>query len=108
MGVCIGGCLAFRAAMNPEVLAGACFYATDIHKRSLGLGANDDSLDRMGEIQGEMMMVWGRQDPHVPEEGRRLIQARMSEAGVLFTWHEFNGAHAFLRNKGPLEARHSR
>ncbi len=101
MGVCIGGCLAFRAAMNPEVLAGACFYATDIHKRSLGLGANDDSLDRMGEIQGEMMMVWGRQDPHVPEEGRRLIQARMSEAGVLFTWHEFNGAHAFLRDEGP-------
>ena len=38
MGICIGGHLAFRAAMNPEVLAGACFYATDIHKRSLGQG----------------------------------------------------------------------
>ncbi len=101
MGVCIGGHLAFRAAMNPEVLAGACFYATDIHTRSLGRGLKDDSLDRMGEIKGEMMMVWGRQDPHVPEEGRRLIQARMSEAGVLFTWHEFNGAHAFLRDEGP-------
>ena len=36
MGICIGGHLSFRAAMNPEVLAGACFYATDIHKRSLG------------------------------------------------------------------------
>ena len=59
----------------------------------------------MGEIQGEMMMVWGRQDPHVPEEGRRLIQARMSEAGVLFTWHEFNGAHAFLRDEGPRPTR---
>ncbi len=101
MGICIGGHLAFRAAMNPEVLAGACFYATDIHKRSLGLGMNDNSLDRMGEIKGEMMMVWGRQDPHVPEEGRRLIQARMSDAGVLHTWHEFNGAHAFLRDEGP-------
>jgi len=101
MGICIGGHLAFRAAMNQEVLAGACFYATDIHKRSLGAGMNDNTLDRMNEIRGEMMMVWGRQDPHVPEEGRRLIQARMSEAGIVYTWHEFNGAHAFLRDEGP-------
>src|SRR6185312_337881 len=43
MGICIGGHLAFRAAMNPEVLAASCFYATDIHKGSLGLGG-DDSL----------------------------------------------------------------
>jgi len=101
MGICIGGHLSFRAAMNPDVEAGACFYATDIHKRSLGLGMNDNTLDRMPEIKGEMMMIWGRQDPHVPEEGRRLIQARMSEAGVHHTWHEFNGAHAFLRDEGP-------
>ncbi|MBV9124308.1 MAG: dienelactone hydrolase family protein [Planctomycetes bacterium] len=101
MGICIGGHLAFRCAMNPEVLAGACFYATDIHKRSLGLGMNDNTLDRMPEIKGEMLMIWGRQDPHVPEEGRRLIQARMSEAGILYTWHEFNGAHAFMRDEGP-------
>jgi carboxymethylenebutenolidase len=25
----------------------------------------------------------------------------MIEAGVHFTWHEFNGAHAFLRDEGP-------
>ena len=101
MGVCIGGHLSFRAAMNPEVLAGACFYATDIHSRTLGQGKNDNTLDRIGEIRGEMMMVWGRQDPHVPKEGRMLIQARMADAKVNFTWHEFNGAHAFLRDEGP-------
>jgi len=28
MGICIGGHLAFRAAMNPDVLAATCFYAT--------------------------------------------------------------------------------
>src|SRR5579872_2670824 len=55
MGICVGGHLAFRAAMNAEVLAGACFYATDIHKGSLGLGG-DDSLARTGEIRGEMLM----------------------------------------------------
>lgn len=63
MGFCIGGHLAFRAAMNSGVRAAACFYATDIHKSSLGKGMNDNSLQRLRELanQGtEMMMIWGR------------------------------------------------
>jgi carboxymethylenebutenolidase len=101
MGICIGGHLAFRAAMNPEVLATTCFYATDIHKRGLGAGMNDDTLDRIPEIQGEMLMIWGRQDPHVPLEGRLKIHAAMEAAGTFFQWHEVNGAHAFIRDEGP-------
>ena len=86
--------------MNPEILAGVCFYATDIHKGSLGQGG-DNTLARMGELKAEMLMIWGRQDPHIPNEGRALIQKAMIDAGVLFSWHEFNGAHAFLRDEGP-------
>jgi carboxymethylenebutenolidase len=100
MGICIGGHLAFRAALNPEIRAGACFYATDLHSRSLGQGG-DDTLERAGDIRGEMLMVWGRQDPHIPVEGRLLIYQRLTAAGVNFTWHEFNGAHAFMRDEGP-------
>jgi carboxymethylenebutenolidase len=100
MGICIGGHLSFRASMNPEIRAGACFYATDIHKGSLGKGG-DDSLARAGEIKAELLMIWGRQDPHVPAEGRARIWQRLGEAGVTFTWHEWNGAHAFLRDEGP-------
>lgn len=100
MGICIGGHLAFRAAMNPAVLAGACFYATDIHKRSLGKGMRDNTLERAREIQAEMLMIWGRQDPHVGREGRALIYQTMTEAGLHFTWHEFNGQHAFMRDEG--------
>ena len=100
LGICIGGHLAFRAAMNPSVLAATCFYATDIHKRGLGQGLNDDSLDRIPEIRGELLMIWGRQDPHVPLEGRVKVQAALNAAGTHFTWHEFNGAHAFLRDEG--------
>jgi carboxymethylenebutenolidase len=100
MGVCIGGHLAFRAAMSPEVLGAACFYATDIHKGSLGLGG-DDSLARAGEIRGELMMIFGRQDPHVPSEGRAKIHTRLAEAKVTFSWHEVNAQHAFLRDEGP-------
>ena len=99
-GICIGGHLSFRAAMNPSVLAAACLYPTDIHKGSLGLGG-DDSLARTDELRGEMLMIFGRQDPHVPDEGRAKIYLRMTEAKVRFTWHEVNAQHAFLRDEGP-------
>jgi carboxymethylenebutenolidase len=101
MGICIGGHLAFRAAMNADVLAAVCFYATDIHKKSLGKGMNDNSLERAGEIKGELLHIWGRQDPHIPLEGRNLIKARLEDVGARFTWHEVNGAHAFMRDEGP-------
>ena len=101
IGICIGGHLAFRAAMQPDVLAAACFYATDIHKRGLGQGTHDDSLDRIGKITGELLMIWGRQDPHIPREGRALIYSALSDADVHFQWHEFNAVHAFMRDEGP-------
>lgn len=100
MGICLGGHLAFRAAMNPSVSACVCLYATDIHKRSLGAGMSDDSLDRIPEITGELLMIWGRQDPHIAAQGRRMIYEALQAAGVVFTWHEFNGEHAFMRDEG--------
>lgn len=100
LGVCIGGHLAYRAALDARVRATACFYATDLHKQSLGLGG-DDSLARAEDIAGELLMVWGRQDPHVPEAGRVQIRQRLTEADVAFTWHEVNAQHAFLRDEGP-------
>src|SRR5487761_2357369 len=100
-GICIGGHLSFRAALNPGVLAAACFYATDLHQRGLGKGLGDDSLVRSKELKGELLMIWGRQDPHVPREGRAAVYNALADAGVHFTWHEFNGQHAFLRDEGP-------
>jgi carboxymethylenebutenolidase len=99
MGICIGGHLAFRAAMNPEVIATACFYATDIHKGGLGKGG-DDSLTRAAYIKGELLMIWGRQDPHIPLEGRMKVLARLNELEARLSWHEVNGAHAFMRDEG--------
>jgi carboxymethylenebutenolidase len=100
VGICLGGHLAFRAAMNPEVLATACFYATDIHSGSLGKGKADNSLARAVEIKGELLHIWGRQDPHVPLEGRMKVRARLDEIGANYQWIEVNGAHAFMRDEG--------
>lgn len=100
IGICIGGHLSARCAMNADVDAAACFYATDIHKRSLAKGMNDNTLDRLKEIQAELLMIWGRQDPHIPTDGRRLIYDALTAADVNFTWHEFNAQHAFMRDEG--------
>jgi carboxymethylenebutenolidase len=100
VGFCIGGHLAFRAALEREVLAACCFYPTDLHSGTLGEGKNADTLQRAGEIGGELVMIFGRQDPHVPAEGRAAIYKTLSDHKVLFSWHEVNGEHAFMRDEG--------
>lgn len=107
VGICIGGHLNFRACFEPEILAGVSFYATDIHKlashpRGLGEGMVDDSLARARQkaIRGELLMIWGRQDPHVPFEARRQVQEALEVSGTNYQWLEFNGAHAFIRDEG--------
>lgn len=100
-GVCLGGHLAYRAALDPRVAAAACFYPTDIHSGTLGEGRSDDSLTRMADLKAEIMFVWGRQDPHVPYAGREAIRARLEEVAVRYDWHEVNAQHAYLRDEGP-------
>ncbi|MGJ8654713.1 MAG: dienelactone hydrolase family protein [Opitutaceae bacterium] len=100
-GVCLGGHLAVRAGFQPAVSAVGAFYPTDIHSGTLGAGKQDDTLARFEGITTPFMFVWGRQDPHVPLEGRRKIAARLDEVEADYEWHEFNAAHAFLRDEGP-------
>ncbi len=45
-------------------------------------------------------MIWGRQDPHVPAEGRTKVYKALQAAGTLFSWHEVNAEHAFMRDEG--------
>ena len=99
-GFCLGGHLAFRAALDPRVAASACFYATDLHTATLGQGKKDDTLARAKESHAEFGLFWGRQDPHVPLAGRKAIYDALTAAESNFQWHEFNGAHAFARDEG--------
>jgi len=55
--MCLGGHLAFRAAFDKRIKAAVCYFATDIHSHTLGKGKNDDSLDRVKDISGELIMV---------------------------------------------------
>jgi carboxymethylenebutenolidase len=98
-GFCIGGHLAFRAALRPEILACASFYPTDLHTGTIGEGGAD-TLARTSEMKGEVAMLWGRQDPHIPAEGRAAVYRALHESGTRFTWHEVNAEHAFMRDEG--------
>ena len=100
MGVCIGGHLAYRAALNVNVSAASCLYPTDIHSNTLPCIEGNDSFTRTKDIKAELQMIFGKQDPHVPNEGRMKIHHNLIDSGNTFTWHEFNAQHAFMRDEG--------
>ncbi|MES2658716.1 MAG: dienelactone hydrolase family protein [Verrucomicrobiota bacterium] len=99
-GVCLGGHLAVRAGLHPDVSAVGAFYPTDLHTGFLGLGKCDDTLEQLPTTKASLLFVFGRQDPHIPLEGRRKIHQVLEDADLDFEWHEFNAAHAFLRDEG--------
>jgi carboxymethylenebutenolidase len=100
-GFCIGGHLAFRGAMHRSVRATVCFYGTGIHNGKLGADADAGSLQRAAEIRGELLLVWGGRDPHIPIEGRKLIEEALQKAGVNFSQRIDDAEHAFMRDQGP-------
>lgn len=100
MGVCLGGHLAFRATLNPAIKAAFCLYATDIHSKTLAAPEQQQSLNLMEKIKAEVHFVWGKQDPHVPNEGRLAIYQRCIESGLNYQWNEVNAVHAFMRDGG--------
>jgi carboxymethylenebutenolidase len=101
MGFCIGGHLAFRAALQPDVRATVCYYGTGIHNGKLGADADARSLARAKEIRGELLMVFGSTDPHVPAEGRETIDRGLRAAGVNYNVKLYPAEHAFMRDEGP-------
>lgn len=100
-GFCIGGHLAFRAAFQPDVRATICFYGTGIHNGRLGEDKDAGSLERAAEVSGDLLMVFGALDPHVPEEGREKIRSALDRAGTKFKMSLYDAEHAFMRDEGP-------
>ena len=100
MGFCIGGHLSFRTALQPDVRATVCYYGTGIHDGKLGQDADAGSLARAKEIRGELLMVFGTKDPHVPDAGRATIDQGLRQSGVRYTTKLYPAEHAFMRDEG--------
>lgn len=97
-GFCIGGHLAFRAALQPEVKATVCFYPTWLHNGKLGLGEQAGSLERAAEIGGELLIIFGTRDQLIPSEGRGAIETALKQAQVKFKTRLFDADHGFIRD----------
>ncbi|KAG6304006.1 hypothetical protein E4U09_002274 [Claviceps aff. purpurea] len=110
-GMCLGGHLAVRSALDPRITATVAYFATDIHSRTLGPHPSANSshtpppssnhtLDLFANLKGELSLLFGLKDTHVPDQGRDLIRQKLREAGVVFSFHEFAWAqHAFIRDE---------
>jgi len=101
MGFCIGGHLALRAALDPRCRAAVCAYPTGVHDGKLGKDVDAGTLARLGEIQGELLLVFGDVDPHVPPAARSVVRTALQSSGVRHTYLELPGEHAFMRDEGP-------
>lgn len=97
-GFCIGGHLAFRAALQPEVKGTVCFYPTWLHNGKLGVGEQAGSLEQAGQIQGELLAVFGTLDPLIPAEGRETIITTLQQAGVRHKILLYPTDHGFMRD----------
>ncbi|KAI8961112.1 dienelactone hydrolase [Daldinia sp. FL1419] len=110
-GMCLGGHLSLRASLDPRISATVAYFATDVHSRTLGphSGANlsvqgpensNHTIDRLAEIKGEVAMIFGIKDTHVPDDGRDLIRQKLRSSGTVFSFYEFAWAqHAFIRDE---------
>ncbi|SCV68655.1 BQ2448_776 [Microbotryum intermedium] len=116
-GMCLGGHLAFRNALDPRILSSVCYFPTGkyfrplfdhIHNGALS-STGDDSLVRAsnGDLKGEVVLIFGTQDGHVPLAGRNLIRERLNAAALKMTFLELQANHAFIRDelsKGRFDA----
>ncbi|GAA0799323.1 dienelactone hydrolase family protein [Spirilliplanes yamanashiensis] len=102
-GFCLGGHLAFRAALDPRVAATVCFYPTGLHNGALGADPDAGTLARAADVRGRLMLVFGTRDPHVPADARLRILSALYAAGREDTEvHLYDGGeHAFMRDVGP-------
>ena len=99
MGFCIGGHLAFRAAFNHDIKAAVCVYPTGIHNGKLGK-EKADTISRVGEIRGRVLVIFGTLDPHIPEDGRVSILKALEANQINYKVVEYEANHTFMRDDG--------
>ena len=99
VGFCIGGHLSFRAAFQPDLTAAVCCYPTGIHNGKLGKGVAD-TLQRLSQIEGDVLLLFGTLDPHVPDEGRQTIAQALTEHEITHKILLYEADHTFMRDDG--------
>ncbi len=99
LGFCIGGHLSFRAAFNSEIKAAVCCYPTGIPSGKLGLGIAD-TIERVDKIKGEILLILGTLDPHIPETDRNTLITSLENANINHKVVLYAAEHTFMRDDG--------
>lgn len=99
LGFCIGGHLALRAALSPRVQGAVCCYPTGLQNGKLGRGTAD-TLNRVGEMSGQLLTIFGTLDPHVPPPGREQILTAIAATDIAHKTLLYEANHTFMRDDG--------
>ena len=82
-----------------------CYFPTDIHTGSLGAPNGADTLERAaeGQIKGEVVLIFGVNDGHIPPAGRDLIRSKLTDSSIKpalrLSFLELQASHAFIRDE---------
>jgi carboxymethylenebutenolidase len=100
VGFCFGGHVAYIAAGLKEIATAICFYPGGVATAAPGGGA--PTVTHAREIQGEVLCLFGEEDPLIPHEDTVVIEQALRQAGVK---HEIirysNTGHGFFCDQRP-------
>ncbi|HEY9686576.1 MAG TPA: dienelactone hydrolase family protein [Coleofasciculaceae cyanobacterium] len=98
VGFCFGGHAAYIAAGFDEIAATACFYPGGVASLSPGGGA--PTVTHTREIKGEVLCLFGEEDPIIPHQDTVTIDNALKEAGVKHEVVRYsNVGHGFFCNQ---------
>ena len=105
-GTLLGGCLALPNLLAAEAQSGIKSSHKAIINVYLPGGPPhidmwDLKPDAPKEIRGELLMIFGTKDPHVPDAGRETIDAALRSSGAHYKTSLYQAEHAFTRDEGP-------
>jgi carboxymethylenebutenolidase len=97
IGFCMGGRVAFLAALGLPVCCAVSFYGGGIAPDP----NNPGLLDRVDQLRAPVLLFWGGRDQHIGPQQRDAVVAALRKAQKSFANVEFSDAdHAFFREAG--------
>ena len=91
LGFCLGGTFAFLSSARYSIDAAVSYYGIRI----------DERLDEADRLSCPVLMHYASNDPHVPMEGVRRIQAKGAATGRMSTYVYDGAGHGFNRRGYP-------
>ncbi len=98
IGFCFGGHVAYIAAGMNDIAATASFYPGGVAVMSPGGGRA--TVEHTNEIKGEILCLFGEQDPLIPYDHTVVVENALQKSGVQYEVVRYsNVGHGFFCNQ---------